>query len=99
MASIAEAISAHGPYPGNPVSITGTSTGAQDLGASTVRIIMKTTVKTHIRFGESAVGAATTNDYPLEADCDYVFDVHVGSRFFRAIRASSDGTLIWAVIA
>jgi hypothetical protein len=86
-----------GPLAGNSVSITGTSTAAQNLG-SVLRIVITSTTKTHIRFGASDVGAAVTTDFPLEANQPYTFDVAPGRQYFRAIRASADGTLIWAQV-
>lgn len=95
---LASAISIRGPKPGNAVSISSTSTTAQDV-SSAVRIIVICSTDTHIRFGDSSVGAATTNDFRLAANVAHVFDVFPGSDRFRAIRASSDGTLIWASVA
>lgn len=80
-------------------AFTSTSTAAIDLGNGTVRVIMQATEACYIRFGESDVGAALTSDWPINADVPYVFDINPGNRYFRVIRASTDGNLVWALCA
>lgn len=89
----------YGPGPGTQLTVTGTSSAAQDLGEGTVRIVIKCAETSCIRFGTATVGAAVTTDFPLEADKDYVFDVSPGTRYFRVIQLSTGGLLTWAKVA
>lgn len=88
------------PGPGTPVTVGATSTTAQDISAVKGGVILMTTTQpVHIRFGQSDVGAATTDDVIFAAN--EPFRMHVpedGSKsFFRAIRAGgSDATLTYA---
>lgn len=88
-----------GPFPGNGVAVSGTSTTAQDIGDQVVRVVMKCPIKTFVRFGDVNVGAATVSDYYLTPDIDYTIDVYPGGRYFRAITAGATGTLVWAKVA
>lgn len=83
----------------NNVSYTGTSTSAQDTGASTIKIMLSATTLCHIRFGDSGVGSAVATDYPIQPNVDYVFDIGPGSRYFTVIRDATSGTLYWVKVA
>lgn len=96
---LASDVKIYGPQAGNNVSVTGTSTSAQNLGADTQRILLKVGEAAYIRFGTSSVGAAVSTDYLLEADKDYVFDVAPFCQYFRVLRVASDSTLYWAKVA
>ncbi len=49
----------------------------------------------YIRFGTSAVTAATSADFRLYADLEYLFSVNLNETpYFRVIRVSADGTLV-----
>lgn len=76
------------------VTAGSSSTSATALPTGAIKIAMKASQKAHVRFGTSAVSAATTNDYPLTADVDYVIDIPPGVTHYRAIRGgSSDATV------
>lgn len=88
----------YGPTAGTSVSVTATSTNAAQI-TGCIRIVMNSTVKAHIIFGGSLVAAAQTSDFPMAANTDYVFEVAPGRDYYRIIRDSADGTLIWAPVA
>jgi hypothetical protein len=86
----------------NTVAITSASVAAQSLGqaspanGSGFYVTMVCSQDAHVRFGTSAVAAATTSDWLLRAGvaeefwCESNDDTH-----FRAIRDAVDGTLYW----
>lgn len=83
------------PGPATAVSVSTTSTAAQDLSAFEGKyVVMIADVKTHVRFGTSSVGAATTNDFYLPADTPLQFYIPPSGHrsYFRAV-AEDDGTL------
>lgn len=80
-----------------PVTAGATSTAAQALPTGASKIWIKATQKTHIRFGDSDVGAATTNDQYMTADVDYVLDVPAGVTHYRAIRGGSSDASVHVV--
>ena len=86
-----------------PISITAASSTAADLTASKGQgVLMLCTVPFHIRWGSSAVGAATTSDMLIPANVLIRVDIPSSSSdfaYFRAIRSgASDGTLYYATI-
>lgn len=57
---------------------------------------LKSSSKAHVRFGTSAVGAATTGDIYLTADVDYFFRVPKdGSQSYVRTRGAAAGTLYY----
>lgn len=57
---------------------------------------IKSTVKTHVRFGISTVGAATTGDIYLTADVDYPFRIpRDGTLSYVRARGTAAGTLYY----
>src|SRR5687768_7279940 len=86
-----------------PISITAASSTAADLtGSKGQGVLMICTVPFHIRWGSSAVGAATTNAMLLPANTLFRVDIPSSSSdfaYFRAIRSgASDGTFYYATI-
>lgn len=92
-------IKIYGPLAGTAVSVTGTSTAAQDLGDQTQKVMITVTATVRIRFGDANVGAAVSTDQALYASQNYVFDVSPGTRYFRVIQDSASGTLTWAKVS
>jgi hypothetical protein len=77
-------------------SKTTTSTAAVtalSLGGA-VRIWVKGTEDTRIRFGDSSVAAPTSGDALLTADVDYVFDVIPGHTYARVRRDGGTDTTV-----
>lgn len=59
---------------------------------------IKSSAKTHVRFGTSSVGAATTGDIYLTADVDYPMRVpRDGTRSYVRARGAAAGTLHYRV--
>jgi hypothetical protein len=86
-----------GDRPVTNTSVTTTSTAAIDTG-STGSWYEFTTIgaNVYIRFGTSAVGAATTANGGILVDgTTRSFFVPASAKFFRAITASGTATLSW----
>lgn len=85
------------------VAVSGTSIAATAIadssGVAPIKIWLKADTKTHIQFGTSIVGAATTSMGYVTADADVVLDIPPGVTHFRAITPSASGTLFWAYVA
>lgn len=82
--------------PGSPTNtaITSTSTAAVATGAGSGLnlFVISVTTNCYIRFGLSTVAAATSADYPLFANEEYVLEVPSNQiTHYRLIRASADG--------
>lgn len=94
------AVRVNAPTSTNTVTIaTASSTaGSGNLGGA-LRVWMKATTDTRIRFGTATVGAATAGDMYLSGGVDYVLDVQKPVTHFRAIRATANGTLFWTQAA
>jgi hypothetical protein len=75
------------------------ATATTTAGSISVRVWMKSDVKTHIRFGSTTVGACTTTDMYLTADIDYVFDIPPAVTNATVKRSSTSGILRWAAVA
>lgn len=84
---------------GAPVTAGATSTAAQALPtvAPSAKILIKATQKTHIRFGDSGLTAATTDDWYMTADQDYCFHVPAGVTHWRAIRGGASDASVYVL--
>ena len=88
-----------------------TPTNAQSVASATaastfktvtanMRVWMKSTVATRVRFATSSSGSVTAGDIYLTPDVDYVFDVRPGDAGFKCMKtsAASVGTLHFATV-
>lgn len=75
---------------GAKVTAGSSSTAATALPTGAIKVFMKATEMAHIRFGDSTVGEATTDDQYLSADESAVIDIPQGTTHFRAIRGGAD---------
>lgn len=90
LASILAAVGLYGPSPGTKVTAGSTSTAAQNL--STLKgqtVLFWLSEPAHIRFGDSAVGAATTSDVVFPKETAIPVKIRDGKAYFRAIRQGS----------
>jgi hypothetical protein len=83
----------------NSQAVAAASTAAVDTTISGNKpefITLICSADAYICFGDSAVGAATSSDWPITANVPQTFQIHPKEdRYFRVIRASGDGTLKW----
>jgi hypothetical protein len=97
--STAQAVQVTPPGAGSSNNTSTTSTGAIDLSAFQGKfVVLQASVKTHIRFGTSSVGAADTTDIWLAADEKVPFFIPTsGARsYFRARTATGSGVIVYA---
>jgi hypothetical protein len=85
------------------IAFTGTSTAATDVshGASGVQqmVFCAETADCWIAFGDAAVGAADSGDWPLFAGQPMMFEVGNPQKYVRVIRqASTSGTLKFYIV-